>query len=66
VTRNKVWKEINANKYKVEHLSFSPDAYYRVFNLIVKFYNRVKDSVLNIEEIWSFLMEMTYSHEITG
>lgn len=66
VTRNKVWKEINSNKYKVEHFSFSPDSYHRVFNLIIKFYNRVKDSVINIEEIWSFLMEMTYNHEITG
>jgi len=37
-----------------------PDAYKRNFDMIIRFYTKVRDSVIDLEEIWVFLMESVY------
>lgn len=34
--------------------------------MIIRFYTRVRDSVVNLEEIWVFLMEAVYQQEMKG
>ncbi|MFS8160640.1 MAG: hypothetical protein ACMG6E_10655 [Candidatus Roizmanbacteria bacterium] len=34
--------------------------------MLIRYYARVRDSVLNLEEAWAFLMEMIYSSEMKG
>jgi hypothetical protein len=66
IRRQKIWKEICANKFKIEHFQRAPDQFNRIFDLIIRYYARVRDSVLNLEEAWAFLMEMIYSSEMKG
>jgi len=60
LSRQKMWRELNANKYRVSHFPQAPEAYNKVFDLIIRFYQRVRESVINLEEIWVFLMEIVY------
>ena len=66
IARHKVWKEINANKYKIENFQRGPDQFSKIFYLLIRYYSRVRDSVIRLEEAWAFLMEMIYSREIKG
>lgn len=53
-------REKQANKYKIAHFVQGPEAYKRIFDMIIRFYTRVRDAVVNLEEIWMFLMELVY------
>lgn len=66
LNRYKLWKEIKANMYKVQHFSRAPEQFKRIFELIYRFYERIKNSILSIEEAWSFLVEMIYSRNMEG
>src|SRR6185437_1958164 len=66
LSRQKMWREMNANKYKVQHFVHASEAYNKIFDIIIKYYARVRDSVTNLEEIWVFLMEIVYQQELKG
>ena len=43
-----------------------PDAYQKIFDLLIKFYTRVRDSIIGIEEMWVFFMESIFHQELKG
>jgi hypothetical protein len=59
-------REKQVNKYKTAHFVQGPDAYKKIFDLIIRFYTRVRDAVIDLEEIWVFLMESVYQQEMKG
>jgi hypothetical protein len=38
-----------------------PEAYRKIFDMIIKFYSRVRECVIGIEEIWVFLIESVFA-----
>jgi hypothetical protein len=34
--------------------------------MIIRYYTKVRDSVIDLEEIWVFLMESVYQQELKG
>jgi hypothetical protein len=60
ISRQNMLREKQANRYKIAHFVQGPEAYKRIFDMIIRFYTRVRDAVINLEEIWVFLMESVY------
>ena len=60
ISRQKMLRQSAANKYKVVPFAQNPESYNKIFDLIIKFYTRVRDSITNLEEVWFFLMEIVY------
>lgn len=58
--RYRIWSEMRKNNEILVSFYQQPDSYQKVFDLIIKFYTRVRDSVIGIEEIWLFLMESVF------
>ena len=66
INRHKIWQEIKANKYKIEHFQKASEQFSRVFHMLFRYYAKIKDAILNLEEAWSFLMEMIYQRIMEG
>jgi hypothetical protein len=49
-------------------VSFSqkPEAFRKLFDTIIKYYTRVREAVIGIEEIWVFLIESVFQQELKG
>jgi hypothetical protein len=40
--------------------SSKPEAFRKLFDTIIKYYTRVREAVIGIEEIWVFLIESVF------
>lgn len=43
-----------------------PEHYRRLFDMIIKYYTRVREAVIGVEEIWVFLIESVFHQELKG
>ena len=59
--RHKIWEEVKKNNENLVSFYSKPDAYRKIFDMIIKFYTRVRESVIGIEEMWVFLIESVFS-----
>ena len=60
IARHNMLKRQRANRYKIPHYQYGPEAYKRMFDMIIRYYTKVRDQVIKLEEIWVFLMETVY------
>ena len=58
--RHKIWSEMKKSNEVIVTLYSKPGAYKKIFDLIIKFYAKVRESVVGIEEMWVFLMETIF------
>ena len=58
--RRRIWAEMRKNNEVIVSFYQHPDAYQKVFDLMIKFYTRVRDAVIGIEEMWVFFMESVF------
>ena len=40
--------------------------YHKVFDLLIKFYTRMRDAVPDVEEMWVFLIESVWQTDLKG
>lgn len=43
-----------------------PEQFRKLFDTIIKYYTRVREAVIGIEEIWIFLIEIVFQQELKG
>jgi hypothetical protein len=43
-----------------------PESFRKLFDTIIKYYTRVREAVIGIEEIWVFLIESVFQQELKG
>lgn len=58
--RHKIWREVRKNNEAITSLQSNHLQFQRIFDIIVRFYTRVREAVLGIEEIWVFLIESLF------
>lgn len=58
--RHRIWREVRKQNETIVDLYQRPDGFRRVFDMIIKFYTRVREAVVGIEEIWVFLIESIF------
>lgn len=58
--RQRIWQEVRKSNETIVSLVAKPDAYRKVFDMIIKFYTRVREAVIGIEEMWVFLIESVF------
>jgi len=64
--RHRIWSEMRKNNEVIVSFYQQPDAYQKIFDLLIKFYTRVRDAIIDIEEMWVFFMESVFNHELKG
>jgi hypothetical protein len=64
--RQRIWREVRKNNEAITSLYFNHTQFQRVFDILVRFYTRVREAVLGIEEIWVFLIESLFQQELKG
>eukprot|EP00347_Sterkiella_histriomuscorum_P010269 403376945 len=64
--RHKIWSQVRMNNETIVSFYQYPDAYQKIFDLLIKFYTRVRDSIIGIEEMWVFFMESIFHQELKG
>lgn len=64
--RYRIWSEMRKNNEMIVSFYQHPDAYQKIFDLLIKFYTKVRDSILGIEEMWLFFMESVFQQELKG
>ena len=64
--RHRIWREVRKNNEAITSLYFNHAQFQRIFDIIVRFYTRVREAVLGIEEIWVFLIESLFQQELKG
>ena len=58
--RSRIWHELKKNNETMLSLSSKPDSFRKIFDWIVRYYTRMCDAVLPIEEMWVFLVEALF------
>jgi hypothetical protein len=58
--RYSIWRQIRRNNEVIQKLTSQPDDFRNIFDKIIKFYTKVKEAVLGIEEMWVFLIESLF------
>ena len=58
--RHRIWSEVKKNNEIIVSFYSKADAYRKIFDMIIKFYTRVRESVIGIEEMWVFLIESVF------
>ncbi len=56
-----MWQNIRKNNEIVVSFYEKVSEFRKMFNLIIKYYTRVREAVLAIEEIWVFIRESFYN-----
>ncbi len=64
--RHRIWSEVRRNNEMIAPFFSKPDSYRKIFDMIIKFYTRVRESVIGIEEMWVFLIESVFQQELKG
>ena len=64
--RYRIWREVRKSNETLISLHQNPSNYKKLFDMIIKFYSRVREAVLGIEEIWVFLLESVFLQELKG
>lgn len=60
IARQNMIRRNRVSKFKIPHFQYGPDAYKRMFDMIIRYYTKVRDQVIKLEEMWVFLMETVY------
>jgi hypothetical protein len=58
--RRQIWTEVRKNNEVMVQFSQKPEAFRKLFDTIIKYYTRVREAVIGIEEIWVFLIESVF------
>ena len=58
--RHRIWTEVRKNNETIVSFFSKPEAYRKIFDMIIKFYTRVREAVIGIEEMWVFLVESVF------
>jgi hypothetical protein len=58
--RRQIWTEVRKNNEVMVSFSQNPEAFRKLFDTIIKYYTRVREAVIGIEEIWVFLIESVF------
>jgi hypothetical protein len=58
--RRQIWTEVRKNNEVMISFSTKPEAFRKLFDTIIKYYTRVREAVIGIEEIWVFLIESVF------
>ena len=61
IARQNMIRRAKANKFKIPHFQYGPEAYKKIFDMVIRYYTKVRDQVVKLEEMWVFLMESVYS-----
>jgi len=61
--RYQLWQEVRKNNEIVASLYQKVESFRKIFNLILKYYTRVREAVFAIEEMWIFLIESTFNQQ---
>jgi len=64
--RYRIWREIRKSNEIIASFYQRPEGFRKLFDMLVKFYTRVREAVLGIEEMWIFLIESIFNQELTG
>jgi len=64
--RSRIWREVRKSNETIAAFYQRPEGFRRIFDLIIRFYSRVREAVLEIEEIWIFLIESLFQQELKG
>lgn len=64
--RRQIWQEVRKNNEVIVALPHKPEAFRKIFDTIIKYYTRVREAVIGIEEIWVFLIESVFQQELKG
>lgn len=64
--RHRIWREIRKSNEIIASFYQKPEGFRKLFDMLVKFYTRVREAVLGIEEMWIFLVESIFNQELTG
>jgi hypothetical protein len=59
-------KDVNSNKYRLQHFIQAQTLYHKVFDLLIRFYTRIRDAVPDVEEMWVFLIESVWQTDLKG
>lgn len=58
--RRQIWTEVRKNNEIMVSFNQKPEAFRKLFDTIIKYYTRVREAVIGIEEIWVFLIESVF------
>ncbi len=53
----KMRQEMSVNRYKLQSYIVKKDEYQRVFEMLLRYYTRLRECTPDLEEVWVFLME---------
>jgi len=58
--RRQLWTESRNNNQVIVSFQQQPEEFRKLFDTIIKYYTRVREAVIGIEEIWVFLIESVF------
>jgi hypothetical protein len=58
--RRQIWSEVRKNNEIMVAFAHKPESFRKLFDTIIKYYTRVREAVIGIEEIWVFLIESVF------
>lgn len=64
--RVKLWSELRKSFEVSVSFSKYPEQFRKLFDTLIKYYTRVREAVIGIEEIWVFLIEQIFHQELKG
>jgi hypothetical protein len=64
--RRQIWTDWRKNNEVIAPLSCKAENFRSLFDTIIKYYTRVREAVIGIEEIWVFLIESVFQQELKG
>ncbi len=64
--RRQIWSEVRKNNEVMVSFVHKPESFRKLFDTIIKYYTRVREAVIGIEEIWVFLIESVFQQELKG
>ena len=64
--RRQIWSEVRKNNEVMVSFTQKPESFRKLFDTIIKYYTRVREAVIGIEEIWVFLIESVFQQELKG
>ena len=64
--RRQIWSEVRKNNEVMVSFTHKAESFRKLFDTIIKYYTRVREAVIGIEEIWVFLIESVFKQELKG